>query len=86
MEPRVKNLWREEKSALTSLKRDPFITIKEADKGGAVVVMDTKDYVAEAHRQLADRKFYQPVDQDQTTIFRPHRDIPDFTFQKTDNF
>lgn len=31
VEPRVKNLTREEKLALISLKKDPFFTIKEAD-------------------------------------------------------
>lgn len=40
--------------------------MKEADKGGAVVIMDTRDYVAKAHRQLADRRFYLPVDHDPT--------------------
>lgn len=48
MEPHAKNLTREEKSALKSLKNDPYITIKQADKGGAVVLMNTKDYIAEA--------------------------------------
>lgn len=53
MEPRFKNLSREEKGALRELKRNPHITIKEADKGGAVVILDTADYVAEADRQLS---------------------------------
>lgn len=69
MEPRMKNLSREEKKALRELKQDPSITIKGADKGGAVVIMDTKDYVAEADRQLADRDFYLPMPQDQTQEF-----------------
>lgn len=46
---------KEEKAALLSLKRDKSITIKGADKGGATVVMDTKDHVAEANHQLLTR-------------------------------
>lgn len=68
-EPRAKNLSKEEKLALSSLKQDPFIMIKEADKGGAVVIMNTKDYVAEAQRQLADPKYYLPANHDQTPEF-----------------
>lgn len=69
MEPRAKNLSREEKKALRELKQDPFLTIKQADKGGSVVVLDTIDYVKEAERQLADRNFYLPSTHDQTQEF-----------------
>lgn len=68
MEPQVKNLTQREKLALKTLKGDPHITIK-ADKGGAVVILNTSDYISEAHRQLADRKFYRPVDHDMTEEF-----------------
>ena len=40
------------------------IGIKPADKGSAVVIQNTKDYVAEGLRQLKNEKFYKesPVD------------------------
>lgn len=35
------------------------MTIKPADKGGAIVIMDTTQYCAEGHRQLADTQVYK---------------------------
>lgn len=67
--PHARNLTLAHKTALRNLKKDPHITIKEADKGGAVVILNTTDYIAEAHRQLADHKFYRPVDHDMTAEF-----------------
>lgn len=43
--------------------------IKEADKEGAVIIMNTSDYVAEAQRQLSNRMFYLPTDWDKTQNF-----------------
>ena len=40
--------------------------IKPADKGGAVLVQNTTDYIAEAKSQLNDRKYYHQVDHDLT--------------------
>ncbi len=51
-----RQLW-----SLSSLRSDPRIIIKPADKGGAVTVMDTHDYEAEALRQLNDQSNYAPV-------------------------
>ena len=39
------NLTKEERLALTSLRNDTFITIKEADKGQGVEVWDRQDYL-----------------------------------------
>lgn len=69
MEPHAKNLTLGEKTALKSLKNDPHITIKQADKGGALVLMNTRDYIEEAERQLSDRQHYCPVDHDLTDDF-----------------
>lgn len=69
MEPHVKNITWEEKEALYSLKRDPHITIKQADKGGAVVILNTGDYITEAQRQLSDPRFYRTSDRDLTLEF-----------------
>jgi hypothetical protein len=43
---------------LNELTTKPDIIIKKADKGSAVVVMNTTDYLREGLRQLQDRKFY----------------------------
>uniref|UniRef100_A0A671PBT2 Uncharacterized protein n=1 Tax=Sinocyclocheilus anshuiensis TaxID=1608454 RepID=A0A671PBT2_9TELE len=42
----------------TAKINDFTITIKQADKGGAIVIMDTEDYEAECKRQLLDDIFY----------------------------
>lgn len=47
-DPLVKNLTPEEKTAIKALKSNRLITIKEADKGGKVVVLDTLAYIVEA--------------------------------------
>lgn len=69
MEPQVNNVSKEEKDALYGLSKDPHITIKQADKGGAVVILDTQDYIAEAQRQLSDPRFYCTSDHDLTPEF-----------------
>ena len=43
---------------------DPFIIIKEVDKGSAVVVRDKEDYLREASSQLSDRDVYREVKDD----------------------
>ena len=55
-----------EKSALKELSKNRNIVIKPADKGGAVIVMDTTDYINEGFRQLSDSKFYIETDTDMT--------------------
>lgn len=42
--------------------KNPLITIKLADKGGAVVVMDTEKYCNEIYRQLLDITTYKHLD------------------------
>ena len=44
------NLTQGEEQALGVLSKDPHITIKPADKGGAIVVQNTRDYVKEGMR------------------------------------
>ena len=50
------NLTKEERLALSSLRNDTSIIIKEADKGSGVVVWDRKDYLKEAEKQLGDKE------------------------------
>ncbi|KAJ1152082.1 hypothetical protein NDU88_004859 [Pleurodeles waltl] len=52
------NLNSEELRALHKLSICPDIVIREADKGGNVVVMNRSDYVAEIDRQLNDTQAY----------------------------
>ena len=61
------NLSSEEWLALKSWK-NADIVIKEADKGGAVVVWRADLYQKEALRQLSDTSFYAKVDKDLTLI------------------
>ena len=42
------------------------IIIKPADKGKAVVVLDTEDYKKECYRQINDPKFYKQIKKDNT--------------------
>ena len=50
----------EEREALYSLKDDPSIIIKGADKGSVVVVWDIEDYLKEAYRQFDDKCMNKP--------------------------
>ena len=60
------NLKPDEWSALLNLRKRKDITIKAADKGGAVVVWRTDLYLQEAFRQLSDKSFYRKVEKDLT--------------------
>ena len=56
----------DEWAALKSFRSRKDVTIKPADKGGAVVVWRTDLYKQEAARQLADSKFYVRTEKDLT--------------------
>ena len=64
-----KNLTRDEREAILSLSNNRHIIIKPADKGSSAVIMNTKDYIFEANRQLADTSFYAALDYDPTESF-----------------
>ncbi len=70
------NLNTNEKASLNTLKNNPYITIKKADKGSSVVIMNTVDYVRECYRQLADSHFYIENDTDLTGNY--HSEIQSF--------
>lgn len=59
--PETPNLTTQEQEKLEELRQLKTIVIKPADKGSAIVIMDRKDYIKEALRQLQDRKYYQPL-------------------------
>ena len=60
------NLTREERKALANLQQRKDVVITKADKGGAVVIWDTTDYMKEAYLQLNDEKTYRKLDKDPT--------------------
>ena len=61
---RTHNLTPLERTTLKELQTDPSIVIKAADKGSAIVILNSTDYKKEAMRQLMDDKFYIKVHQD----------------------
>ena len=52
--PLRNNLTLEERQALKQLQYNKSIVIKKTDKGGAIVIMNKSDYIAEANHQLND--------------------------------
>ncbi|XP_073435684.1 uncharacterized protein [Dendrobates tinctorius] len=58
------NLRTEEVKAMNELIHDETIIIKRADKGGALVIMDKENYVAEIMRQIGDQDVYRKLSQD----------------------
>lgn len=50
-----------ERTALSALSKNQNITVKPADKGGGIVLMDTNMYDDEINSQLADCKFYKKI-------------------------
>ena len=60
------NINKQEQHAILSLQSNKDITIKPADKGGAVVVMNTSDYMAECYKHLNNTQHYKQIDKDQS--------------------
>ena len=57
------NLSRNERQALRDLTDDPSIIIKEADKGGAFVIMDTTFYKTKMDKMLSNESTYKKLPQ-----------------------
>ena len=66
---RKDNLTSDEREAIANLRRRDDIVIKPADKGSATVVLSREAYLAEAHRQLSDTKYFARLDMDPTQEF-----------------
>lgn len=60
------NLSKQERATLSELVGNGSITIKPANKGKALVVMNTKQYVQEIHNQLNDEAVYEKLTKDPT--------------------
>ena len=63
---RNKNLTAQEFKSLLTLSKNKNIVIKQADKGSGIVIQNIDDYIKEGDRQLADNRFYKPLDHDLT--------------------
>ena len=74
------NSSKQERNALQQLQTRTELVITNADKGEAVVIQDTEEYIKDAHRQLHDTTFYKKCDFDLTTIHneRVNRVIDEF--------
>ena len=60
------NLSNGQKEAMKYLAKRRDIIITTADKGGAVVIMNTENYIKEANRQLSDKNNYKTLLTDST--------------------
>ena len=60
------DIQHEQHQAIQSLANNKHITIKKADKGGSVVIMDTNDYISTALKHLQQTDVYQPQEKDLT--------------------
>ena len=61
------NLSNNEQEALKALQERDDIIIINADKGGAITILNTEDYIKEANRQLSDPSCYQKLQHNPTT-------------------
>ena len=65
-----KNLSHKKLQAMRDLHNNPDITIKPADKGGSLVIMNTTDYIQEAQRQLSNPQHYRTLNTDPTVTYK----------------
>lgn len=56
------NLTNTDMHELHTLRKNPNIIIKPADKGGNIVIMDTKNYIKECEKQLNDPEYYTRIE------------------------
>ena len=64
----TKTLNKHKEKVLKDLMERHDIIICKAVNGGAVVIMDVKDYIQEAERQLSDEKFYKKLPTNPTSL------------------
>ena len=69
---RKKNLPQKQFQTMRDLHNNRNITIKPADKGSSIVIMNTTDYVQEAHRQLLNPEHYKPLTSDPTIVYNKY--------------
>ena len=60
------NLTKSKRTSMKELSEREDVIITKADKGGAVVIVDVKDYIKEAERQLNNTENYRKLHEDPT--------------------
>ena len=60
------NLTKSERTSMKELSERVGTTITKAEKGGAVVIVDVKDYIKQAERQINNTKNYRKLQEDPT--------------------
>ena len=55
------NITLKQREAIKSLAHDNSIIIKEADKGGGIVIMNTEFYKTKVLEMLSDENYYKPI-------------------------
>ena len=66
----IPNLSHAEIESINRLKDDDDIIIKQADKGGAIVIWPREDYLTEAYQQLNNVNHYKRINYNPTTQLR----------------
>ena len=61
------NLSKEERNALRSMRTDASLTIRQADKGRRMVIMETEDYDRAINSILSNTEIYAPLVEDPTS-------------------
>ena len=65
-EKRYNNLTKSERTSMKELSEREDIINTKADKGGGIVIVDVKDYIKEAERQLNNTENYRKLQEDPT--------------------
>lgn len=73
--PNNPNLDPRMKDCLCDLAKDKRFVIKQADKGGALVLWDRDAYLMVGIRQLSDPNFYKPLNMDPTLAYNQIIDV-----------
>ena len=63
------NLDNKKREALEGLNNDTSIVIKQSDKCGSIVIMNTRDYEEECYKHLRDSTFYEEVAEDPNPFY-----------------
>ena len=78
-----------EQNAMKELAKRKDIIITNADKGGAVVIMDVEKYINKANRQLSDKRNYEMLQEDPTlqhSNFVNNSNLVNDRFKKANQF
>lgn len=68
------NITKQEKEVLVRLQNNPLFVVKEADKGGNIILWSTDAYLEEARRQISNKDFYVGLPSDPTMFFKKKYD------------